>query len=108
MTLANRATISTRGKNFYYLYEYKSYKSFIVDLREKKAQIENLCNFGKKKNLIQCTHNLHEAYNQLFLYYNDFDLAAVSSPEFKDRYEEQIDPKYMDRLDKKQIEKMAK
>ena len=63
MTLANRTIIGARGKKFYYLYEYKSFKSLVVDFREKKALIENLCNFGRKKNLLQCTYNLHGAYN---------------------------------------------
>lgn len=54
LNLANRATISRRGNNFYYLYEYRSLKSLIVDFKDKKANIENLCNFGKKKNHISC------------------------------------------------------
>ena len=41
------------------------------------------------------------------MYFNDLDLAVVSSPEFKDRFEEEIDQKYIEKLNKNQIEKMT-
>lgn len=43
----------------------------------------------------------------LYLHFNDLNLAKVSSPEFKDRYEEKIDPKFFDQLDVKEIKKIT-